>query len=90
MPIGALADPLVEMVPAFSDIAGTQEKDSRALFDSAVQASVALGEAVRRSFGPNGTLNPRACLYPAPRVQPAQLIATVLLFCVVYLHARTI
>ena len=64
--VGALADPVVEMVPAVSDIAGTQEKDSRrALFDIAVQASVALGEAVRRSFGPNGTLNPRACLYPA-------------------------
>jgi hypothetical protein len=53
--VGALADPVVEMVPAVSDIAGTQEKDSRrALFDIAVQASVALGEAVRRSFGPNG------------------------------------
>ena len=65
------------MVPAVSDIAGTQEKDSRALFDSAVQASVALGEAVRRSFGPNGTLNPRACLYPAPRVQPAQRVVVL-------------
>ena len=38
-------------------------EDPRSLFDSAVQASVTLGEAVRPSFGPNGTCMPLpACL----------------------------